>query len=100
LNKFYKILTLTSLKKDEIQKKITEMGFIITKHRSTQLTEDIAKDMYKSIEGTPYFDEVIQMMTSGETDILMLSKENAIEGWRDAMGPVDPNKAKEIDPNS
>jgi nucleoside diphosphate kinase len=38
------------------------------------------KDMYKSIEKTPYFDEVIQMMTSGETDILMFSKANAIEG--------------------
>lgn len=39
-------------------------------------------------------------MTSGETDILVLSRQNAIEGWRQVMGPVDPNAAKSENPNS
>ena len=30
----------------------------------------------------------------------MLSRENAIEGWREIIGPVDPLKAKEQNPNS
>lgn len=37
---------------------------------------------------------------SGETEILVLSRENAIEGWRDEIGPVDPNKAKKEKPDS
>jgi nucleoside diphosphate kinase len=31
---------------------------------------------------------------------MILSRENAIEGWREVIGPVDPEKAKLENPNS
>jgi nucleoside diphosphate kinase len=31
---------------------------------------------------------------------MVLSRENAIEGWREAIGPVDPKLAKEKSPHS
>ncbi len=37
---------------------------------------------------------------SGETEIMVLSRENAIDGWREVMGNVDPAKAKAENPNS
>jgi len=47
-----------------------------------------------------YFILKILIFSSGETEILILSRENAIEGWRDVIGPVDPEKAKLEHPNS
>lgn len=32
--------------------------------------------------------------------MMILSKENAISEWREMMGPVDPELAKEVNPNS
>lgn len=32
--------------------------------------------------------------------VMILGKENAISEWREMMGPVDPDKAKEVCPNS
>jgi nucleoside diphosphate kinase len=39
-------------------------------------------------------------VTSDETELLVLSREDAIQGWRDVIGPVDPSKAKKENPNS
>lgn len=73
---------------------------MIASKKSEKLTEEIAKEMYKNSAGTEYHADLINLMTSGETDILVLSRENAIEGWRQEIGDVDPAKAKEINPES
>ncbi len=81
-------------KRAEIEKKIKESGFIISSKKSQTLTADIAKEIYKNSADKPYYDELVSLMTSGETDIYILSRENAIEGWRELIGPVDPSEAK------
>lgn len=81
-------------KKSEIEKKIKESGFIISSKKSETLTEDIAKEIYKNSADKPYYNELVSLMTSGQTDIYILSRENAIQGWRELIGPVDPNEAK------
>ena len=40
------------------------------------------------------------IISSGETDILILSGQNAIEEWRNTIGPVDPEMAKQEKPDS
>ena len=37
---------------------------------------------------------------SGPTQLLVLSREDAVSGWRALMGPTDPEEAKEHAPNS
>lgn len=91
---------LTPEQKDEITKKIEESGFIIATKKSEKLTEEIAKEMYKNSADKDHYNDLVSLMTSGETDILVLSRENAIEGWRQEIGDVDPAKAKETNPDS
>lgn len=91
---------LTDEQKAEITKKIEDSGFIIATKKSEKLTEDIAKEMYKSSSDKPHYNELVSLMTSGETEVLVLSRENAIEGWREEIGDVDPSKAKESNPES
>ena len=37
-------------------------------------------------------------MTSGPTMFMVLSREDAIDGMRDMMGPADPEEAKKVAP--
>lgn len=36
---------------------------------------------------------------SGKTLFMVLTKEDAVENWRGALGPTDPQKAKEEAPD-
>ena len=38
--------------------------------------------------------------SSGPTLFMVLTKEDAVSGWRAMMGPTDPQQALELDPNS
>lgn len=37
---------------------------------------------------------------SGPTYLMVLSREDAVQGWRQMIGPTDPEKAKEENPES
>ena len=37
---------------------------------------------------------------SGNTLFMVLSREDAVEGWRSLMGPTDPSEAKETAPDT
>jgi nucleoside-diphosphate kinase len=41
----------------------------------------------------PFFGELVDFMTSGPCVVLALEKENAVQAWRDLMGPTDSTKA-------
>jgi nucleoside-diphosphate kinase len=41
----------------------------------------------------PFFGELTDFMSSGPCVLLALEAPNAIQKWRDTMGPTDPSKA-------
>ncbi|XP_063276405.1 thioredoxin domain-containing protein 3 [Prinia subflava] len=86
--------------KDEIMKKVKEAGFSISKVKEQALTREMAAQFYKHHEGKPFFDELVNFMTQGPSVIMVLSKENAVEEWRNLMGPSDPEVAKKTCPES
>ena len=43
----------------------------------------------------PYFEELVDFMSSGNVVIMVLERDNAIKGWRDLMGATDPAQAEE-----
>ncbi|NWX31564.1 TXND3 protein, partial [Notiomystis cincta] len=86
--------------KDEIMKKVKDAGFSISKIKEQALTHEMAAQFYKDHEGKPFYDQLVSCMTQGPSVIMVLSKENAVEEWRQLMGPTDPEEAKKKSPES
>ncbi|XP_066183948.1 thioredoxin domain-containing protein 3 [Sylvia atricapilla] len=86
--------------KDEIIQKVKDAGFSISKVKEQALTREMAAQFYKDHEGKPFFEDLVNCMTQGPSVIMVLSKENAVEEWRNLMGPIDPEEAKKTCPDS
>ncbi|XP_072117582.1 thioredoxin domain-containing protein 6-like isoform X3 [Mobula birostris] len=86
--------------KDMIVQKIEEGGFIISQMEEKVFSRELAEEFYKEHKGKPFFDKLIDYMTEGPSLTMILSKENAVEEWRNLMGPRDPEEAKKVAPDS
>lgn len=95
--------TLTILKPDcvrknligEVTHRIQEAGFRIVAMKMTRLTKDTAGGFYAVHKERPFFDELIEFMSSGPCVPMILEKENAIEDFREFIGATDPDEAEE-----
>lgn len=70
-------------------------GFDIVRLQKMQLSEDQARSFYSIHKDKPFFNELVEFMSSGPVVIMVLEKENAIKEWRALMGDTDPAKAQE-----
>ncbi|XP_069047149.1 thioredoxin domain-containing protein 6 isoform X4 [Lepisosteus oculatus] len=86
--------------RDDIINSIKEAGFCISQVKETKLTKEMAAEFYKDHQGKVFYDQLVDYMSQGPSVMMILSKENAIEEWRNTIGPVDPDVARQIDPNS
>ncbi len=94
-------MTLAIIKPDAVRagnigniiQKITDHGFKIRAMKMLQLSKPVAEGFYAVHRERPFFGELIQFMTSGPSVVLALEKENAVQAWRDLMGPTDSTKA-------
>lgn len=59
-----------------------------------QLTPQRAQDFYGEHKGKPFFETLVNFMTSGPVYALVLAKQNAIKEWRSLMGPTNSNTAR------
>jgi len=74
---------------------INQAGFRISAIRSTKLTVDEAQKFYEVHRGKPFYEGLVEFMSSGPIVALLLEKENAIEDFRKLIGNTDPAKAEE-----
>ena len=96
-------LTFANLKPDCVKRQLTgkviefieEHGFEIVRMRKTCLSRKYAEAFYAAHKGKPFFERLIEMMTSGPCIPLVLKKENAIQDFRKIIGNTDPAKAEE-----
>jgi nucleoside-diphosphate kinase len=72
---------------------LEEKGFIVKTARVLQLTKKQAGEFYAVHKGRPFYDELVQFMTSGPCMPLVLEKANAVLALRDAIGATDPAEA-------
>ncbi|MGM0545869.1 MAG: nucleoside-diphosphate kinase [Bacteroidota bacterium] len=95
--------TLTILKPDcvrknligEVTQRIQEAGFRIVAMKMTRLTKDTAGGFYAVHKERPFFDELVEFMSSGPCVPMILEKENAIEDFREFIGATDPSEAED-----
>ena len=95
--------TFTMIKPDAVEKghiggilkKINDSGFKIIAMKLTKLTKERASEFYKIHEEKPFFNDLIEYMTSGPIVSAVLQKENAVEDFRKLIGSTNPNEAAE-----
>ncbi len=74
--------------------KITKSGFKIVALKYTALSAEKAGEFYAVHKGRPFYDALVQFMSSGPIVAAILEKDNAIEDFRKLIGATDPTKAE------
>ena len=95
--------TFTMIKPDAVQNgysglilaKIEEAGFKIVAMKITKLSKESAISFYEIHQGKPFFDDLVNYMTSGPIIAAILEKENAVLDFRELIGSTNPKEAKE-----
>ncbi len=78
-----------------ILNKIHDGGFKISAMRMLWLTKGEAERFYEVHKDRPFYDDLVEFMTSGNIVVAILKKENAVEDYRKLIGATDPEKAEE-----
>jgi len=73
---------------------INEAGFEIAAMRMVRLTKPQAELFYSVHKGKPFYEGLVEFMTSGPVVVMILRHENAVEQFRKLIGSTDPSKAE------
>ncbi|MCL2690494.1 MAG: nucleoside-diphosphate kinase [Chitinispirillia bacterium] len=98
-----KVKTLAIIKPDAVRNKtagkifnmIENSELTIEAVKMVRLTRELAGEFYAVHKGKPFYEELLDFMSSGPCMVLALSGENAITRWRELMGATNPEKAAE-----
>uniref|UniRef100_A0A3Q2P4Y3 Nucleoside diphosphate kinase B n=1 Tax=Fundulus heteroclitus TaxID=8078 RepID=A0A3Q2P4Y3_FUNHE len=90
---------IASENRDEILAQIHKSGFTVALEKEVMLTEEQVKQFYFQHVDTDYFPALLRNMTSGPVLALALARKGAVHHWKNILGPPDPRKAKEEDPD-
>ena len=93
--------TLAILKPDCVRKNLTgevlvrieKAGFKILGMKKIKLTKETASAFYGVHKGKPFYDGLVEFMSSGACVPIALEKENAIADFRTLIGATDPAQA-------
>jgi len=92
--------TLGFIKPDTLDKMgdvvdaIYERGLLISRMRLCQLSQNDAFKFYEEHSGKSFMKDLINYVTSGPVLACEIVGENAIQRWRELIGPTDPSKAR------
>ncbi|HSH64310.1 MAG TPA: nucleoside-diphosphate kinase [Bacteroidia bacterium] len=78
-----------------ILKMINDAGFRIVALKYTKLSKEAAGKFYEVHKERPFYDELVQYMSSGPIVAAILEKQNAVADFRNLIGATDPAKAAE-----
>ena len=96
-------ITLTMIKPDAMNKgysgaildQIIKAGFSVKAMKRVKLTKEQAGEFYAIHNARPFYEELVEFMSSGPIITAILEKENAVEDFRKLIGATDPAKADE-----
>jgi nucleoside-diphosphate kinase len=75
--------------------RINEAGFKIAAMKMLSMSRLQAEAFYDVHRGKPFFDSLVEFMSSGPVVVLILKTENSVEEFRKLIGNTDPAKAEE-----
>jgi nucleoside-diphosphate kinase len=79
----------------EIISMAEKAGFEIVGMKLLRLKKSDAESFYDVHKGKPFFDELVEFISSGPIVVFVLKKERAVEEWRKLLGNTDPAKAED-----
>jgi len=92
-----KQLTLAILKPDlmqhppnlrKVHKLIVDDGFLVVRSKVIHLPVSKAEQFYQEHEGKFFYNRLVTYMSSGRSQPLILFRHDAIQHWRNIMGPT------------
>ena len=95
-NKTFAIIKPDAVKNEftgKIYDRIQKAGFNILAAKLLKMTIEEAGGFYNVHKDKPFFNELIDFMTSGPCMVLVLEKENAVLAWRETIGATNPKDA-------
>lgn len=95
------ILTLAMIKphaymakqSGKIISRLEDEGFGVVLSKITQFQPSGAEEFYAEHQGKEFFPNLIQVMSSAPVWALAISKQNAVQEWRDLIGATNPAEA-------
>ena len=78
-----------------INKIIEENDLVIIAQKRIKLSKAQAEGFYSIHKDKPFFNDLIEYMTSGPVIVQVLQGDNAVENYRRIMGATNPENAEE-----
>jgi nucleoside-diphosphate kinase len=97
-NKTYAMIKPDAIRNGHLGKildRTISAGFKILGAKLIRMTKAQAEGFYAIHKERPFFNELTTFMSSGQTMVLALQKENAVSAWRATIGATNPEEAEE-----
>ena len=91
---FLKPEALQSRVAGEVLSRLERKGFTIRQLRLHNITRKEAEALYAVHKGKPFFQELVDHVTSGPVVLMMLEGSNAVEVLRRVIGATNPQSAE------
>ena len=95
--------TLSIIKPDAVKRhligailaRFEQQGFNIAAAKMVQLSREQAEGFHAEHQGKPFFEPLVEYMTSAPVFVSVLEKENAVQDYRTLIGTTNPETAAE-----
>ena len=97
MNRTFSIIKPDATKRNitgSINKIIENNNLVIIAQKRTKLSKEKAEGFYSIHKDKPFFNDLIEYMTSGPVIVQVLQGENAVENYRRIMGATNPENAE------
>ncbi|KAM4748098.1 nucleoside diphosphate kinase 6 [Rhinophrynus dorsalis] len=85
---------------DAVHQKILQNNFLIVRSKELQWRNTDSQNFYREHSGRFFYQRLVEFMSSGPMRAYILAHEDAIQLWRNLMGPTKVFKARIIAPES
>ena len=98
MNRTFSIIKPDATKRNitgSINKIIEDNNFTIVAQKRIKLSKEKAEGFYAVHKEKPFFQDLIEYMTSGPVVVQVLEGQSAVENYRNIMGSTNPENAKD-----